>query len=156
MAGAQAGGWLRCGGMRERAKGWCVGVLAKGKKPCRLLWSPRAQRHHLGRNTDLAAATQDGRTGWAGRVSRQAARATRPGEGSRQGSGDVGRGGGARGRVLRSAPPSLAGSVLLPLPVAAGAGAIGKGRWSAAPRSPTRVGRHFGTGPKGCRVKTTV
>lgn len=105
MASARAGGGLRRGGVRERAEG-AVSTLPRRRVGLyRLLQSPRAERHHLGKNADLAAAAQAGRTGWAGRVSRQAARTAWPGEGSLPGRRGAGRGRGARGRAPRSAPP---------------------------------------------------
>ncbi|XP_055274672.1 translation initiation factor IF-2-like [Moschus berezovskii] len=105
MARARAGGGLRRGGVRERAEG-AVSMLPRRRVGLyRLLQSPRAERHHLGKNADLAAAAQAGRTSWAGRVSRQAARTARRGEGSRPGRSGAGRGQGVRGRALRSAPP---------------------------------------------------
>lgn len=130
--------------MREREEGGVSRFWRRGFRLCRLLQSPRTQRHHLGKNADLAAAAQAGRTGWAGRVSQQAARAARSGESSGPGRRDVGRGRGARGRAQRCAPPSLAGSSPFLLAVVASAGAVGKGKLLAAPWSPSRVGRHFG------------
>ena len=128
MAGARAGGKLRGGGVREQEKGGVSRFRRRGVRLFRLLQSPRAQRHHLGKNADLAAAAQAGRTAWAGRVSRQAARATRPGEGSRSGRTDAGRGRCARGTAPRSAPPPTAASAPLQLAVVGSAGAVGKGK----------------------------
>lgn len=79
VGGGGGGGWLRSGGVRESEEGGLSRFWRRGFRLCRLLQSPRAQHHHLGKNADLAAAAQAGRTGWAGRVSQQAARVARPG-----------------------------------------------------------------------------
>lgn len=62
------------------------------ERPCRLLESPKDERHHLGRNTDLANAALDEMTRWADRVSRQAARANPAGRGLRVRRRDARRG----------------------------------------------------------------
>lgn len=130
--------------------GRCVDALAKASRALPLLQSPRAERHHLGKNADLAAAAQAGRTGWAGRVSRQPARTSWPGEGSLPGRRGAGRSRGARGRALRSTPPQIVGSAPFLLAVVAAQRRLGKGSGSlAAPRSPTRDGRHLCTEERG-------
>nr|XP_058146615.1 basic proline-rich protein-like [Dasypus novemcinctus] len=126
-------GWRRGGRVREQAEGGLSG-------PCRLLQSPRAQRHHLGRNTELAAAAQAGRTGWAGRVSRQAARAAagRWLQSETRGRGDAGRGAGpgrTRGPPRRPPPPSY-----VPSPPAQGTlGRGGSPRLRRVPRNSVAI-----------------
>lgn len=110
MASARAGGGLRRGWVLELAESAVSMFQRRRVELYRLLQSPRAERHHLGKNADLAAAAQAGRTGWAGRVSRQPARTAWPGEGSRPGRRGAGRGRDARGRAPRSAPPHIVGS----------------------------------------------
>lgn len=140
MASARAGGGLRRGGVRERAEG-AVSMLPRRRVGLyRLLQSPRAERHHLGKNADLAAAAQAGRTGWAGRVSRQAARTAWPGEGSCLDAGARGvagaRAGGHRAllrpnRRLRPPPACRPRS----------AKAAGKGKWLSGCSSQSYRGR---------------
>lgn len=149
------------GGMRERAKGEASGGWSwrrgrKKRRPCRLLESPRAPSHHLGRNTDLATAAQDGRTGWAGGVSRQAARASRTGDGSGPGREDAGRGraaraGGRRAREDASPRPSPGRRLCPRLPP--GRRRRRRGGWEGevvrgCSGSPSGAGRHLGTGHK--------
>lgn len=67
----------------------------------------------LGKNADLAAAAIAGRTGWAGRVSQQAARAARSGESSGQ---DAGTWGGAGMRAGGRSVIHALSCRLLPLP----------------------------------------
>ncbi|XP_035869440.1 translation initiation factor IF-2-like [Phyllostomus discolor] len=106
---------------RER-RAVCRASGQGGFRFCRLLQSPRAQCHHLGENADLATAAKAGRIGGAGRVSRQAARATGLAATPGRGRGDAG---------LGSAPP-MRGSAPLPIAVVACAGGVGKGKWLAA------------------------
>ena len=102
----------------------------RGFRLCRLLQSPRTQRHHLGKNADLAAAAQAGRTGWAGRVSQQAARSARTGEGSGPGRRNAGRGWGERGRTQRCALPPLLAPPSSCLPSSPAQGLLGRGSCS--------------------------
>lgn len=105
----------------------------RGFRLCRLLQSPRTQRHHLGKNADLGAAAQAGRTSWAGRVSQQAARAAQAGEDSGR---EEGTWGGAR---VRTGGRSVVPRPLLPapppscLPSSPAQGLLGRGSCSRFP-----------------------
>nr|XP_024642606.1 EMI domain-containing protein 1-like [Macaca nemestrina] len=139
------------------SEAWCVGSWRREKalsspvvtpSPAPPSWEKHGSRGRGARRED-----------WLGGPSIPAGSARRPAGRGLQ-AGTRGRGAGPRRAGGRRAPPLLPSPAPPPPPlaVAAGARVVGKRRWPAAPRSPTRVGRHLATGQKGCVFprKTTL
>ncbi|XP_031524817.1 uncharacterized protein LOC116275889 isoform X6 [Papio anubis] len=112
MAGARAGGWLRGGGVRERAKPGVSGP-GEGKRPVVSCSHPEPSATILGETRISRPRRKTG--GLAGRAEYPGRQRAPPGRARAPGR-DAGTWGGAktRGRAPRSAPPSLAGSASPP------------------------------------------
>lgn len=136
--------------MRERTGGRAGGKGAAcqgsggGDSSAAVFYSlPEAGATILGKARISRPRRKLGGLGWAGRVSRQAARAARPDSGSRPERGDSGRGQGARGRAPHSAPPTSGRPRPPSLPSPPAQGQSGRGGGPPRLRLRGEAGRHL-------------